>query len=467
MLNALPREVLSGWGNYQPVECAVLCPANQGGLDSAVGVGVGVGGSVTARGLGRSYGDPAVSDTGVVVDCSGSLRHILAFVNAPTEPGFVDSEPTRVTAEAGVSLADLVEVSLVRGCFLPVTPGTKFVTLGGAIAADVHGKNHHAVGSIATFVESFELLIADGSTIVCSRVENERVFHATLGGMGLTGVIRRATLRMLRVPSAYIRVRHERASSLVDAIDALERTESETTYSVAWIDCLARGARMGRSVLMLGEHANRSELSLEQAKQPYAVPLKRVKSVPSIVPGFALNPLTVRAFNEVYYRTHPDKTAITDYDSFFYPLDSIQHWNRIYGKRGFIQFQALLPKHTAREGLHELLTRLAKSGMGSFLAVLKTCGPASEGPLSYLYPGFTLALDLPNTGSRLLGLMEECNRLLLDYEGRIYAAKDAVTDAATFARMYPRLDEFRSVKRAVDPDTRFDSALARRLGITG
>lgn len=441
----------------------MITPAHQHGLKSAV---VKAQPALTPRGLGRSYGDPAVNPNGTVIDCSAHLTHILEIFNAPTCPAFDPAQQTTITAEAGVSLADVISVSLPRGCFLPVTPGTKFVTLGGALAADVHGKNHHAVGSIAPFVEQFELLLADGSTITCSPTQHTEVFDATIGGMGLTGVIRRVTLRLIRVPSAYIRVRYERTGSLLEAIDALERTESSTTYSVAWIDCMAKGRSLGRSVLMLGEHAHTSELLPDQAAAPYAIPMKRTKSVPPIVPGFALNPLTVRAFNEVYYRVHTDKTVITDYNTFFYPLDSIQHWNRIYGPRGFVQFQALLPKETAREGLRALMTRISDSGMGSFLAVLKTCGPASNGPLSYLYPGFTLALDLPNTGQRLLTLMAECNRILLDYKGRIYAAKDAVTDAETFSKMYPRLDEFRALKRTLDPETRFDSLLAQRLGIT-
>jgi FAD/FMN-containing dehydrogenase len=445
------RQLLSGWGRVPVESCNVQRPDTLPALRDAMSDGCR---DYIARGLGRAYGDSALNrDSGVVVQTR--MNRMRAF----------DSSTGVLDCEAGVSLAEIIDCFLPRGWFLPTTPGTKFVTLGGALAADIHGKNHHAVGSIANFVVDFDLMIADGQTLHCSRTENADVFWATLGGMGLTGVITTARLRLVRAPSAYCDVEYRRTPHLDQTLELFAETERQYEYSVAWIDCLARGSSLGRSVLMLGRNAEPHQLSRRAQDHPWQLPRRFAKTVPFNFPSFALNSWSVRAFNALYYARHGHRRAIVDFDTFFYPLDSVQHWNRIYGRRGFVQFQALFPPSTSRAALVELLEQVAESGGASFLAVLKSSGPADEGMLSYLYPGHTLALDFPNTGESLLRLLRRLDELMLRHGGRLYLAKDAMMSAETFAAMYPRLDEFRAVKRRVDPQNRFSSSQARRLRI--
>jgi FAD/FMN-containing dehydrogenase len=371
-------------------------------------------------------------------------------------------------AEGGVSFASLIDLLLPRGFFLPVTPGTKFVTLGGAIAADVHGKNHHGEGTIGNFVQSLRLMTADGGVLTCSPGENADVFWATVGGMGLTGVILTAKLKMIPVSSAYAGVEYRKAANLDDALAKFaDPAYAERKYSVAWIDCLAAGGSLGRCVIMDGEHLPAAELPEKLRAEPLALPDKRNKSVPVNLPGFALNKLSVKLFNKSYYWSQPTGRKVVDLDSYFYPLDGIHNWNRIYGKRGFIQYQALFPPSTAPQGLKELLEKLSASGNASFLAVLKRTGEQGPGMLSYPFAGYTLALDLPNTGTRLDALVRSLDETLLKHGGRLYLAKDSTMSAETFAAMYPRLDEFRAVKARVDPQNKFSSTQSRRLKIAG
>jgi decaprenylphospho-beta-D-ribofuranose 2-oxidase len=473
---------LSGWGNYRPATCRVFRPERLADLRelataaTAANGGHDSGGTLLARGLGRSYGDSATNAGGAValmerVDC---LLDLNVSVGLTREAGTA----AVVEAEAGVSLATLVDVLLPRGWFLPVTPGTRYVTLGGAIAADVHGKNHHADGTIGNFVESLRLMLADGSVLDCSPAANADVFWATVGGMGLTGIILSARLRLRPVSSAYVSVRQTRLANLDAALDHFEAAREggsrpggrEPTYSVAWIDCLAGGASLGRSVVMEGEHLSAGALaaagmSLERGRDPLARPRRQGRSVPFHFPGFALSRPTVRLFNEAYYRAHGDGTRAVGLDAFFYPLDAVRHWNRVYGRRGFVQYQALFPSAAARQGLREMLEAISDAGSASFLAVLKRTGEQGQGMLSFPMPGYTLALDLPNTGPRLDALLRGLDAIVLRHGGRLYLAKDATMSAEAFAAMYPRLDEFRRVKATVDPAGRFSSTQARRLKI--
>ena len=443
---------LTGWGNYPACECRVARPERERELRDAVADrGDGAPATHISRGLGRSYGDSAVNPGGVILH--ERLNRMLSF-----------DEPQGVLeCEAGVSLAEIIETFLPRGFFPPVTPGTRFVTVGGAIAADVHGKNHHREGSFGNFVLSLELLTASGDVLSCGPGENADVFWATVGGMGLTGVVLSAKIRLRRVPSAFINMETRRAPNLDAALELFEG-DRDHLYSVAWIDCLATGGAMGRSVLMRGDHAAVADVPVSACDRPLDVGFKRARNVPFNFPRFLLNPLSVGAFNEVYYESHPDRRQVVPFEPFFYPLDSVHHWNRLYGRRGFVQYQAFFPTHTSRRGLVELLGQVSASGQASFLAVLKSCGAADPALLSYLGPGHTLALDLPfNNG--LHELVSELDKTLLKHGGRLYLAKDACMTRETFAAMYPSLGRFRQVKARVDPENRFVSAQARRVGI--
>jgi decaprenylphospho-beta-D-ribofuranose 2-oxidase len=409
--------------------------------------------TLISRGLGRSYGDAAVNADGVVSHLR--LNRFLAF----------DDEQGIVACEGGVTFDDLLQVGLPRGFFPAVTPGTKHVTVGGAIAADVHGKNHHVDGSFADCLVDFHLLTARGELLRCARTENSGVFWATLGGMGLTGAIVDARFKLLPVTSAFLNVDYERTVDLDAALEAFAAGDARYRYSVAWIDCLARGRALGRSVLMRGNHACAGELPATVGR-PLEPPVRRRKQVPCFLPSFVLNSWSVRAFNAVYYRRHGPRRAIVDYDTFFYPLDTIEHWNRIYGRRGFLQYQAAFPAASSRAGLIALLEAMAASRQASFLAVLKNFGPADQGLLSFPMAGSTLAVDLPNTGPAVLALLDKLDEIVIRHGGRVYLAKDVRLSRRAFEAMYPRVDEFRRVKADLDPAGRFDSALARRLGLS-
>jgi decaprenylphospho-beta-D-ribofuranose 2-oxidase len=443
---------LSGWGNYPVERCRVDHPQSFARLRSIVESGKEV--SYIPRGLGRSLGDAALNQNQGVIVQTG-LNRFLAF----------DQTTGVLECEAGVSLAEILQHLLPRGWYVATTPGTKFVTIGGAIAADVHGKNHHVDGSFGNAVLSFQLLTAACDEITCSRDQNPDVFWATIGGMGLTGIIVRARVQLRRVPSSFIAVDYRRTKNLDETLECFEATNRQYRYSVAWIDCLSRGGSMGRSVVMLGNDALADDVRRRLGVEPYHVSLRGRKAIPFDFPSYALNSWFVKAFNTLYYTAHPDRQKLVDYDTYFYPLDHIHNWNRLYGRSGYLQFQAMLPLENSRRGMIALLERLTRSRRASFLAVLKSCGPGNAGMLSYLYPGHTLALDIPNRGIESRRLLGELDKVLLEHGGRLYLAKDAVTSPETFAAMYPRLHEFRAIKARIDPNCRFLSSQARRLRI--
>ncbi len=434
-----------------PTQCAVYRPEKMDAVRAILASATQA--TLIPRGLGRSYGDTALNDSSAVIDAT-RLDRMIDF----------DPESGVLECESGVSLADILAVFVPRGYFLPVTPGTKFVTVGGAIANDIHGKNHHRDGTFCQHVESLELLTASGERLICSPSENADIFWATAGGIGLTGFIQSARIRLQPVESAYMKVDYVRTANLDETLAAMARTDAEYPYAVCWIDCLARGAALGRSVLMNGLHARAADLSGAAAAKPFELPRAKRRSIPFEFPSFVLSPLSIRAFNAVVYAAHPSRFGcIVDYDKYFYPLDQVQHWNRMYGKRGFAQYQATFPKSEVA-GLKRLLERLSLSQRASFLAVLKCFGPANPGPLSYPFEGYTLALDLPNHGV-LTEFLRELDHIVLDHGGRIYTAKDCATTAASFAQMYPRLDEFKAIQTRLDPQRRLSSDMARRLGI--
>ena len=449
MSKFLSRE-LSGWGRFPVCNCQVTRPEKGRELREAAQSRDVV--DVIARGLGRSYGDAAINQgSGVILN--EKLDRLLAF----------DAATATLHAQGGASFADIIATFVPRGFFLSVAPGTKHVTLGGAIACDVHGKNHHQVGAISQFVDEIELLTASGKTLICSRDENADAFWATLGGMGLTGVIVSAKMRLMPIESAYIETKTTRTPDLSATLNAFENG-ADSEYLVAWIDCLSSGAALGRSVVIEGAHAL-GERALQEVKgDVLALEMPKKKGVPLDLPDFVLNPYTVKKFNDLYYANHPTETKLTSFETFFYPLDKIENWNKIYGKRGFVQYQCAIPIDNARAVLTELLQTISSSGQAAFLAVLKRMGAADHAPLGFALDGYSLALDIPMTPGTL-EFYEKLNEITVAAGGRVYLAKDAATSPDNFRRMYPRLGEFEAVKRHIDPDDRFASSLSRRLEI--
>jgi decaprenylphospho-beta-D-ribofuranose 2-oxidase len=435
--------ILSGWGRFPRVDCNQLPMRN-----ARDGVAeVGARSSLIARGNGRSYGDAALNSS-AVLDTRPSDR-ILAF----------DPIEGRITCEAGLLLSDLLDFIVPRGFFPPVTPGTKFVTIGGMIAADVHGKNHHGAGSLGRHVEELHLLCADGVVRRCSPEENIDLFHATCGGMGLTGVILNARFCLVRIETPLIRQETLRAANLDEAM-AIFESSADWTYTVSWIDCLAGGRSLGRALIHRGMHATAEEAP----GSALAVPSRRTRRVPFDFPSWALNRWTVAAFNALYYRRGKPGITLVDYDTYFYPLDAVHDWNRIYGGKGFVQYQCVLPKDRSRAGLEALLRRIVASGRGSFLAVLKLFGPNAEGFLSFPMEGYTLALDFP-ADSVTFNLLLELDVIVAAHGGRLYLAKDARSSPWMLRTGYPQLERFRAVRSAIDPTGKFVSLLSQRLDL--
>jgi FAD/FMN-containing dehydrogenase len=439
----------AGWGRYPLSEGPLFRPERRADLSAILNSGLFA--SYIARGLGRSYGDTALNTQGGTI-AQTRLNRLLAF----------DEATGTLTCEAGVSFAELIETFLPRGWFLPVTPGTKFVTVGGAVANDIHGKNHHTDGAFSRFVEELELLTPTGEVLRCSPSEHADVFWATVGGIGLTGLILTVRFRLTRVSTAYANVSYRKARNLDEAIALFSEDGDRHPLSVAWIDCLATGASMGRSVLMLGDYATPDQLPTGAA--PLALAPAARLAIPVDFPSGTLNRYTVAAFNALFYAKHGDHDKLVHFEPYFYPLDAIGDWNRMYGKAGFAQYQVVLPDATARDGLTELLERFSGSGRASFLAVLKRFGPEGSGLLSFPMAGYTLALDLPMDAT-LPAFLRALDERVVDWGGRVYLAKDALVTPAHFARMYPRLEAFKAVQRRLDPQGRMGSDMARRLGL--
>ena len=397
-----------------------------------------IDGTLLAYGNGRSYGDVCLNSGGTLLRCRG-LQRFIAF----------DAENGRLTCEAGVLLADILHIFVPRGWFLPVTPGTRFVTVGGAIANDVHGKNHHRAGTFGRFVRRFELLRSDGSRRVCSLTENPDWFAATIGGLGLTGLITWVEIELRRIVSPDIVVENKRFTGLDEFFAINESAEARHEYTVAWIDCLANPPR---GILMAGDHAT----AVDSGK--LAVITGKPLSFPVTPPISLINGLTLRAFNWAYFhRPLTERTAV-HYVPYFYPLDGILHWNRLYGRQGFYQYQCALPSE-AHQALTDILSSIVASGQGSFLAVLKTFGAhTSPGLLSFPMPGITLALDFPNRGTATLALFERLDAIVEAAGGRLYAGKDARMSGAFFRRSYPNFNEFSNF---IDP--KFSSNFWRRI----
>lgn len=406
-------------------------------------------GAALSRGLGRSYGDsslPARADDRVI----GTIlaNRILGF----------DPVSGVIRVEAGLALAELNRLFMPRGWFSPVTPGTKFVTIGGMVASDVHGKNHHCEGCFGAHVRSMRLRLADGDVVECSPDEHSDLFYGTIGGMGLLGHILEVEFTLHRIPTRWLWTHSERVPDIDTFLSALGRTAPEWPMTMGWIDCLNRGRSMGRGILMAGRWATAEEAP---AKPP-SDPLKL--TFPFELPNWALNPITASLFNTLYYWRHlrKSRSGMVAPDPFFYPLDAIQHWNRAYGSRGFTQYQCVLPRAAGSEAVREFMTLLTKLGGASPLCVIKDCGPEGKGVLSFPLEGTSIAVDMA-VSPHLQGIVDHLNEFVIATGGRIYLTKDRFTRAEHFAQMEPRLPMFMSLREKWDPMRRLRSAQSCRL----
>jgi FAD/FMN-containing dehydrogenase len=442
---AFSKNIPQSWGRYPKVKPREVIPVfwrdeipDLASLEAPV----------LPYGYGRSYGDSCLNEGGITLDVS-NLKRFISF----------DEEHGLLCCEAGVSLAEILDVMVPRGWFLPVTPGTKFVSVGGAIANDVHGKNHHKAGTFGCHVTRFELLRSNGERLICTSEQNSELFRATIGGLGLTGVILWAEFRLKPVSSPYIDAEHIRFSSLEEFKEIAAESDEDYEYTVSWVDCLGSGKDLGRGIFIRGNH-----LPAEQMAGKAKDPLKLALTVPIDFPPFVLNTLSIKAFNTAFYHKQLSKTVhkVQHYNPFFYPLDMIYHWNRMYGKRGLLQYQCVVPNDDDGYAvMKEMLDRVAHSGEASFLTVFKKFGDVpSPGMLSFPRPGLTLALDFANNGPKTLRLFDRLDELVRQIGGIMYPAKDAHMSAEDFQAYYPQWQEF---ARYIDP--KFSSSFWRRVTV--
>jgi len=427
-----------GWGRYPQQDAYLHTPTSCVSLELTAKQQ----NSVLARGMGRSYGDSA---NALNVLQTKYINHFIEF----------DKATGKLTAEAGITLREILEVIVPSGWFLPVTPGTSYVTLGGAIASDVHGKNHHIAGTFGQHVMSLTILLGTGEVLSISPQNYADLFHATCGGMGLTGIIMSATIQLIPIRSSLISQKTIKADCIEAACEAFE-SNSDATYSVAWIDCLSKGKSLGRSVIMLGEHAEQGGLEIDTRQKV---------SVPFSAPSVLLNSLTIKAFNTAYWhKSKHNLNQIVGLISYFYPLDAVGEWNRLYGKNGFVQFQCVLPKIDGVANMRKLLTEISNSGKGSFLAVLKQFGTCNKNLLSFPTEGYTLALDF-KASVTAIKIVKKLEDMVVDMGGRLYLTKDAVMQESTFKATYPTWEKFEEVREQYGAIGKFSSTQSKRLGL--
>lgn len=442
------EEVLSGWGNIPKANCKVAYPATEAQLSKHQ-----FENPVIPRGLGRSYADQSTNTNGLVLKME-RLNHFLSF----------DEEKGILVSQAGTNLEEIIEFLGPRGWFPLITPGTKFVTLGGAIANDIHGKAHHVDGSFIACVNWFTIALADGRIVKASREENSDLFYANFGGLGLLGTILTVSIQLRKISSTYFRQKAVVAKNLEEMLAAIDAADEEYTSSVAWIDSLATGNRIGRGVLTMGNLASVDELPTSLKSDPLKIGKRPKLNVPIFLPEFALNTFTVRILNSIIHWKQKGGNGFFHYDNFFYPLDAIMNWNRGYGKRGFIQYQFVIPITEGHKNITEILKAIASSGCVPFLNVLKKFGKG-QGLLSFPKEGYTFAIDFPIT-KNLKAFTKKLDQMVLDAGGRIYLGKDAFLDEQTFKAMYPEFEEWLAIKKKYDPTNIYTSDLSRRIGLT-
>lgn len=413
-MNNKKLTAVANWGLYPAIKANVVSPTTLLEFQEAILSNK----DIIARGNGRCYGDASLQNT---IISTSKWNKFIAF----------DRENGIIEVESGVRLDEVLEVSVPAGFFISVTPGTKFITVGGAISSDVHGKNHHVDGCFSDHVIHFDLMIEDGSIIRCSRNENESLFWSTIGGMGLTGVILSAKFILKKIETSYIRNEAIQAKNLDEIFELFESSES-WTYNVAWLDCLQKGNSLGKSIMLRGEHATINELPDKLKNNPLKIKKKLNLNIPFFFPSFVLNSLSIKIFNWIFFNKQGKKHLknYVDYETFFYPLDAVHNWNRIYGKNGFIQYQFVIPKEKGKEGMRKILETIAKSGNGSFLVVLKLFGDNNpQAYNSFPMKGYTLALDF-KVNSGLEKLVKDLDKIVMEYGGHIYRTKDAMSNPA-------------------------------------
>jgi decaprenylphospho-beta-D-ribofuranose 2-oxidase len=449
-----PTVTLTGWGRVAPSSAVLAEPASAASAAVLLQPG-GPSRGVIARGLGRSYNNAAQSEGGVVISTARMNRIIE-----------LDAETGLANCEAGVSLEQLMVAGLPAGWFVPVSPGTRQVTIGGAIAADVHGKNHHVAGSFARHVTSIDLLLPGGELCTVTSQADPELFWATAGGMGLTGLIVRATVQLKRVATSRVRVDTVRTADIDETMAVLAEHDRGYGYTVAWSDCLARGGHLGRSVITSGDFAELADLPGRDKADPFTFRPGARLGLPDRFPPGLINRYTVALGNEAYYRKAPRRREgeLQTIGSFFHPLDAIRNWNRAYGPGGFRQYQYVVP-FGAEAAVRRSFEMVSAAHAPSFVTVLKRFGEGDPGLLSFPMAGWTLALDFPARTPGLAGLLDRLDELVLEAGGRVYLAKDSRVPAGALERMYPRLAEFRKFRAELDPDGLLASDLSRRLGL--
>jgi len=430
---------LQSWGNYPKIKNRVFVFDNETSLKQIIHTQ----NSLIPYGNGKSYGDSALSEN---IIHTKPHNHFLHF----------DETTGLLHVQSGVLLSEILDTFVPKGWFLKITPGTKLITVGGAIASDVHGKNHHVAGCFSECVEQFRLMLPNGENVTCSQSENVELFRATCGGMGLTGVILDAKIYLKKINSQYIAQTTIKTKNLQETFEAFETYKHEP-YSVAWIDCLAKGKKMGRCLLTVGDFDTDGDLAYQSQKK---------LNIPFQFPTFALNTLSIKAFNYLYYKKVFKKISKqkVHFDTFFYPLDAIDNWNRIYGKNGFTQYQFILPKNTSYDGLEEIMKTISASGKGSFLAVLKLYGKANNNYLSFPLDGYSLALDF-KIAKGLFELLDKLDEIVLKHQGRIYLAKDVRVKKEVFEKGYPHIETFRKLRKQYHMIEKLNSLQSQRVGI--
>jgi len=441
------KKRIANWGNYPVIESDIESFVFDDQLDPLIKNKQ----PFIPRGNGRSYGDSSLAARAI---STLKFDKILSF----------DTTEGVFECQSGITLEQVLEVIVPQGWFLPVTPGTKLITIGGAVASNVHGKNHRNAGSFSGYIIEIDVVLASDELITCSSTENADLFEATCGGMGLTGMVTRVKFRLKKIETSYVKQKQVKAENLDELLGLFDKY-SDYTYAVAWIDCLKKGRQFGRSILTIGEHATLNDLDDEQKKIPFALPSKKKLNFPFNLPTWVLNTFTVKAFNFLYYSKNFSKEIdnVVPYDPFFYQLDAILNWNRVYGKNGFVQYQFVLPLE-AKQGLIEILNRISDKGMGSFLTVLKALGK-QESMISFCREGYTLALDFP-LKKGVLEFLDELDEIVLKYGGRLYITKDARMKPGML-KGYPELDKFKAIVKKYNPEGKIRSVQSDRLMLTG